>query len=131
MQYTSNSYLVTWVVDFTVSSGIKGLLKCQIVLLKYLRFKFVKMNFEQIMNFLSDLTKKELFSNIIYDQYLKYRAMGQTDEELKSKYIMYWEDFKFLNNFRERVNSLVLNSALINTLEGKYAAIKQKVDSKL
>jgi hypothetical protein len=118
-------------MDFTISHGMKGFFKCLIVLLKYLRFKFIKMGFEQIMNYMSDLTKKEIFTNVQYDQYLKEKAAGKTDESLKSKYMKDWEEFKFLNCFRERVGSLLLNSVLIEHLENKYAMITQKVNSKL
>jgi hypothetical protein len=131
MQYTTKSYLVTWIVDFTIAEGIKGLLKCMIVLLKYLRFKFCKMSFEQIMNFLSDLTKKELFTNVLYDTYLKEKAKGENEESLRNKYIMFYEDFKFLNFFRDRVNGMILGTTLILSLENKYEMVKKKIDSKL
>lgn len=131
LQYTHKSHLVNWIMDITIAHGMKGFFKCLIVLLKYLRFKFVKMTFEQIMNFMSDLTKKEIFSNVLYDQYLKARAAGHSEESLRPKFMKEWEDFKFLNCFRERVESLPLNSALIEHLESKYASITSKVNSKL
>lgn len=131
MQFTSNSHLVNWIMDYTVSEGIKGLLKCIIVMLKYLRFKFVKMSFEQIMNFLSDLTKKELFTNVFYEQYLKEKYNGEEEEALRKRYLLYYEDFKFLNLYRERVNSLNVSSDLIVFLAKKYSDVKQKADSKL
>jgi hypothetical protein len=131
LQYTQKSHLVNWIMDITIARGMKGFFKCLIVLLKYLRFKFVKMTFEQIMNFMSDLTKKEIFTNIQYDQYLAEIAAGRPEATLRSKYIKDWEDFKFLNCFRERVDSLPLNRILIDHLESKYASITQKVNSKL
>jgi hypothetical protein len=131
LQYTHQSYLVSWIMDFTIAHGMKGFYRCLIVLLKYLRYKFVKMGFEQIMNFMSDLTKKELFVNVAYSQYQLELSSGKTDEQLRSKYIKDWEDFKFLNCFRERVESLQLNGLLIQHLENKYTSITQKVNSKL
>lgn len=131
LQYTENSHLVNWIMDFAVAEGMQGLFKCMIVLLKYLRFKFVKMGFEHIMNYFSELTKKELFTNVLYGQYLAERNKGATDEQLRSKYMMHWEDFRFLNNFRERVNSLPVSKALIQSLENKYEAVTQKFNSKL
>jgi hypothetical protein len=131
LQYTHKSYLVNWIIDFTVAQGMPGLFKCMIVLLKYLRFKFVKMGFEHIMNYLSELTKKEVFINELYEKYLTERKHGSTDEQLRPKYMMHWEDFRFLNNFRERVNSLPLNTALIESLENKYELVTQKFNSKL
>ena len=130
-QYTEKSYLATWVVDFTVAEGMPGLFKSMIVLLKYLRFKFVKLGFDQIMNYLSDLSKKEVFTNVLYDAYLKQKEKGVSDETLRQTYIMHWEDFKFLNCFRERVNSLVLSASLIHTLQEKYNNIKKRINSKL
>lgn len=131
LQYTKRSYIVLWIMDFFVAEGTKGLFKCIIVLMKYLRFKFVKMSFDQIMNFLSEMTKKEIFTNVFYEQYLRDVQRSETEEALKSKYRMYWEDFRFLNTFREKVNQVPVNSNLILHLENKYRLIKQKISSKM
>lgn len=131
LQYTHKSHLTTWVVDFVVAEGMPGLFKCMIVLLEYLRFKFVKLGFDQIMHYLSDLTKKEIFTNLQYESYLADRAAGTKEEALRQKYIHHWEDFKFLNRFREKVNGLLLTPGLIHSLQAKYNTIKQRINSKL
>lgn len=130
LQYTPKSYLVEWIMDFYFSEGLKGLLKSIVVILKHLSRKFVKLSFDQIMNHLSDLTKKELFTNIQYAKYVKDKKTLNVGQ-LEKKYKDYWRDFKFLDNFRRKVNQVPLSSSLICHLQTKYKTVNQRLKNKI
>lgn len=130
-QYTHQSFFVLRIMDIYLAQGLKGLLKCIIILLKYLRARFLKMSFDQIMNFLTDLTKKELFTNIQYKMYLNAKQNGLAQEELNQRFKNYLKDFQFLDEFKEKVERLPLSSELVNQLEQKYRAMSKKLSKKL
>lgn len=132
MQYTDYSYIILWVIDFYLAEGLKGFLKCVVVVMKHLKKRFLNLGFDQIMNYLSDLTKKELFTNLVYVKYKEDKDQnGLEEEELKKKYKEYWDDFVFLDKFRQKVNELPLSSPLIVHLENKYKVISKKLNKKL
>lgn len=130
LQYTDKSHIVEWVMDFYFSEGLKGLLKCIVVILKHLKRRFVKISFDQIMNHLSDLTKKELFTNIQYVKYIEDKKTLNIGQ-LENKYKDYWSDFKFLDNFRDKVNKVALSSNLITHLQTKYKTVNERLKSKI
>lgn len=86
--------------------------------------------FDQIMNHLSDLTKKELFINLKYHKYLADRKT-MTISELEKAYKDYWKDFKFLDNFKDKVNKVKLNSSLIHHLQKKYKGVQQSLKDRI
>lgn len=130
LQYTEKSYIVEHILDFYFAEGIKGLLKCIVVILTHLSSKFVNLAFDQIMNHLSDLTKKELFINLKYHKYLQDRKT-MTIAELELTYKDYWKEFKFLDSFKEKVNKVKLNSNLIQHLEKKYKSVHQSLKDRI
>lgn len=99
--------------------------------MKYLAPRFLAQPFDQIMNFLSDITRKELFTNLEYHKYLIDKKSGISTDKLEKKYSSYAADFKFLDSFRGRVNRLQINSTLMKHLETKYKTINKKLKNKL
>ena len=57
------------ILDIFLSQGIKGLLKICVVVMKHYKPKFLEMSFDEILNFMSDLTKKEIFTCISFTEY--------------------------------------------------------------
>ena len=131
LQYTQESKLVIWMMDFYIAEGQKGFFKCLIALFKFLEPKFLRMSFDQIMNYLSDITRKEIFTNIEYAKYLEDKESGMDVEELRNKYVGFNQEFNFLDSFRKRVNSVKVTTALLVHLESKYKAVSSKLKNKL
>jgi len=71
LQYTERSPTVLMIMDIFMAQGYKGMLKIIIVILKHYRRRFLKMSFDEIMNHMSDLTKREIFTCNLYNEYVK------------------------------------------------------------
>lgn len=123
--------MVLWVLDFFIAEGIKGFYKCVLVLMRYLQQRFLQMSFDQIMNFLSDITRKELFTNIEYEKYLEDKAAQVPLDVLSNKYAGYISDFLFLDSFRAKVSGIVLTDALLDHLKNKYQRVSESLNKKL
>ena len=89
------------------------------------------MRFDEIMNYLSEITKTELFMNIKYDSYLKDKKSGVPEMQLLKKYKENMPDFRFLDEFRVRVNGYKITGELIKSLETKYNVINKRLVNKL
>lgn len=131
LQYTVRSYMVLWVMDFFIAESTKGFFKCIIVLLRYLKPRFMKMSFDQIMNFLSDITRKEMFTNIEYCKYLEDKKQDLPLQELSNKYAGYIQDFSFLDSYKARVAAVSLSDSLLLHLEKKYLKVSNNLKNKL
>ena len=80
-QYTKNSYLLCIIWDFFLCEGWKGFFKCVVWILKFISPKLLKLEFDEILHYMSDLIKSDLFINDKAS--LKQKGIVQNINELK------------------------------------------------
>ena len=79
----------------------------------------MKMNFEQILSFLHDLTKSEYFTNHLY---IKHLFSNESIEDPKKESIKV-----IIEDFNKNINDLYLPNFLLKNLESDYIEYKKKV----
>ena len=67
------------------------------------------MSFDEIMNHMSDLTKREIFTCNLYTEY-QGKKKTMSAQELRSKYAHFMDDFSFIETFKEKVKTIDISN---------------------
>ena len=89
------------------------------------------MSFDEIMNYMTDLTKREFFTCTHYNEYRHVKETGISTQQLRTKYNCFWEDFMLLDNQKEKVKQIEISNQLILHLETKYQIQTHKLKKKI
>ena len=84
----------------------------------------LKRRFDQILGFLNDLVKHELFVNIKYGEYVKAKTKTKAKEKKVSPGVQ--ENFDNIIGFLEKVNSFKITNELLRRLEFEYCSMKNE-----
>ena len=125
-QYTTKSYLVLYIVDLFVVDGFKAIFKTIIVLLKFYKSKIVGKSFEEIVSFLNDILRQEIFKNSDFDAFLKAKNSGFKVAELQAKF-KHADDYEFVYNFKDAYNQTNISNKLIAKLESRFYSVGLKL----
>ena len=79
----------------------------------------LKRRFDQILGFLNEIVRHELFVNIKYEQYIKTKA-----KKISLISLNYQDDFDNIFKFAGKVNSYKITNELLRKLEFEYYAIQ-------
>ena len=88
------------------------------------------MSFDEIMNYMSDFTKREIFTCSHYNEY-RHVKENFSNQQLRTKYNCFWEDFMLLDSFKEKVQQVHISNQLLLDLETKYKINSHKLKNKL
>jgi hypothetical protein len=79
------------------------------------------MSFDEILNFMSDLTKKEIFTCTSFSEYVLEQRKGDHNKaRLETKYAHFKSDFDFIQEFKERARQIEISNNLMAHLETKW-----------
>lgn len=76
--------------------------------------------FDQLLSFLNDLTKTELFTNLSYVSYIEKSDYERSNEEK--------ENFKVMDEFKTCINSFELTNKKLKILEQEFLTYKENLD---
>jgi len=89
------------------------------------------MSFDEIMNHMSDLTKREIFTCNLYTEYKNEQKKGVSPQQLNTKYGHFMEDFNFIENFKEKAKLIEISNQLVLHLETKYDLVSYKLKKRI
>jgi len=89
------------------------------------------MSFDEIMNHMSDLTKREIFTCNLYTEYKHAQKSGISPQQLSTKYGHFMEDFNFIENFKEKAKLIEISNQLVLHLETKYDLVSYKLKKRI
>ena len=125
-QYTEYSFLALKVMDLVVAKGFRALFKGIIALLIHFRERLLKMNFEQVLEFLNGLTEHEIFTNKRYNEFLVFKKKGMRKIEIR-KIMKETDDYEFVYNFKEMCKGITVSEGLLIRLETRYKFVNEKL----
>ena len=106
--------------------GIRGLFKIVIVIFQYYEKKLITGTFEDLMEFLSEMPKQEIFKTPEYSSYCRMKKKGATFEEIKKK-IKAHRSCYFVYTFKQQCKRISVPQKFVDLLENKYKVVSSKV----
>lgn len=80
-QFTDFSYLAIQIMDTFMVDGIRGFFKSILLVLQFFEGEFLKLNFEEILEFATNLLQTEVFKGTEYKAFAKRRAETHVSSE--------------------------------------------------
>jgi hypothetical protein len=109
-----------------VNYGIRGLFKTVIVIFQYYEKKLISGTFEDLMEFLSEMPKQEIFQTPDYYKYCKMKKSKQPFKSIK-KNIKTHRACYFVYTFKEQCKRISVPQKFVDLLENKYKVVSAKV----
>lgn len=113
-------------MDMFIAKGFQALFKAIIALLIHYREKMLKMNFEEILEFLNSLVEREIFVNSRYKEFLILKSKGLRLFEIR-KTMKEANDYEFVYNFKNMCKGISITEGLLVRLETRYKFINEKL----
>lgn len=109
-----------------MAKGFKAVFKASVALLIHFREKLIKMNFEQVLQFLNELIQTEVFMSTHYDKFLDFKKKGLKLFEIR-KEMKEADDYEFVYSFKNFCRGLTISEGLLARLETRYKFISEKM----
>lgn len=127
LQYSEKSELVYKIIDLFMVQGYRAIFKAALAILSHFKEKMLKMSFENLMEFIPELTQKEIFVGSAYKVYKEKRDKGASAQSLAGL-SSFSSDHEFVYSFKARCKAIKLKSEFIKRIEKRYQSIKNKID---
>jgi len=88
--------------------------------------ELLTMKFDQLLTFLNDLTKSEIFSNVNFLKYIK----GELDPILRNTIEMQ-KEINDIKNLKRGIQEFKITNTTLNRMENEFNQIKSNVASLL
>jgi hypothetical protein len=114
------------IFELFLNYGIRGLFKTVIVIFQYYEKKLIAGTFEDLMEFLSEMPKQEIFQTPDYYLYCKLKKNGESFNVIKKKVKSHRACY-FVYTFKEQCKRISIPQKFVDLLENKYKVVSAKV----
>ena len=126
LQYTKHSPLLGKIFEIFINYGIRGLFKVVIVIFQYYEKKLITGTFEDLMEFLSEMPKQEIFQTPKYYLYCQMKKRGESFDLIKKK-IKNHRACYLVYTFKQQCKRISVPQKFVDLLENKYKIVSSKV----
>jgi hypothetical protein len=123
-QFTQQSYMLFRVWDTFLVDGWKGFFKICLAILDTFKETLLRLRFDQILGFMNDLVRHEMFCNVKYAEYLRYKGFRLFDKESDIP-----EEFAHIQTFSKKMEKFAITKSLLRILETEYLEIQDPLET--
>ncbi len=126
-QHTKKSHLVLYIVDMFIAQGFKAIFRAIIAIMSFYKDQIIGKSFEEILTFLGDIVRTQIFKNTTYEEYRTLRNQGKTADQLVGK-LPHATENEFVYNFKRICADIRVSNRLIAKLESRFYSIGSKLN---
>jgi hypothetical protein len=110
-----------------IAKGFKAVFRAIIALMSFYKDKMIGKSFEEVLTFIGDIMKTEVFRNTRYEEYKELREKGESPEMIREK-MPHASEYEFVFRFKDICREIKISNALITKLESRYYSIGAKLN---
>lgn len=110
-----------------IAKGFKAVFKAIIALMSFYKGRLIGKSFEEVLTFIGDIVKTEVFRNTRYEEYKTFRDQGKSPAEVAEK-MPHASEYEFVYRFKDICHEIKISNTLITKLESRYYSIGAKLN---